>query len=682
MNKAERDRASVLRKRVPGKYIVPFRIIAILLPILILILVEITLRVFHYGNDLSLFIDVKGKPGYLVLNPDASKRYFANTTLAPSGNSELFRKVKDSSILRIFVLGESTTIGYPYFHNGSFHRWILYRLMREYPDKQFEVINLSMTAVNSYTVLGFAKELVKYNPDAVLIYSGHNEYYGTLGVSSTNQMGGNSWVIQVILTMRRLRIVQLLTNLFERTTQPKNGKAEVQTLMQRMAADQQIPYGSAAYKKGIDQFVSNMDETLSLFNSRNIPVFISNLVSNEDDLKPFVSIVPDSSRLTGFNKNFNAGALAFNLGDWPHAVQYLNAANKIYNAHALCNYYLGKLAYNLGDFERAKTYFVLAKDLDGLRFRAPAAINSAIKRLTGKYKSAHLVDTKSAFDSASLNHIVGNDLMLEHVHPNLAGYAIISDAFYNTLREEHIIPARKENGMTLQQLMRSMPVTALDSLIGAFRISKLKRNWPFNESKPGDTLKIQTEEERLAWAVVNEDIRWSDAVDQLYNYDFNKQDLLSAKTAMESLVLEHPTESFFYDKTANLCGKLGDYEDAAYFFKRAFALSPSFEYARTLFVIYLKLDRPNDAMPYLNYAIQNNNSNLNFLPVRKYTNEIISLKRDIANDPTNLAILKLIAATYLSMGNKDGASKYAEKILKVDPNNKEALAILDQIKKS
>lgn len=226
-----------------------------------------------------------------------------------------------------------------------------------------------------------------------------------------------------------------------------------------------------------------------------------------------------------------------------------------------------------------------------------------------------------------------------------------------------------------------MPVTSVDSLLGFYRIAQLKRSWPFNEAVSRDSFKVESEEEKLAYEVVNEHRKWPDAIDKLYNYYLNKKDLLKAKTIMESLVLEHPTEIYFYDKTANLYGELGDYEDAAFYFRRAFAIAPTFQYARTLFVLYLKIDRPNDAMPYLNYAIQNNTSNLNFLPVRKYTGEIINLQREMAKDPSNLPVLNLIATAYLTMGNKEGASKYVEKILRVDPKNKGALTILEQIKK-
>src|ERR1700744_671965 len=243
-----------------------FRAIAIALPFLFLLILEGALRLFHYGYDTSLFIEDPGNKDYLVFNPDASRRYFTDQLNATTGNREPFRKVKEAGTLRIFVLGESTTIGYPYFHNGSFHRWLQYRLMRTFPGRSFEIINLSVTAVNSYTVLGFAKEVVDYQPDAVLIYSGHNEYYGTLGVASTSRLSGNRTLIRLMLALRRLRLVQLLTNGYRKLgalfSAGKHTSGE--TLMQAMVADGRIPYRSPIYQRGLDQFETNMNETLKL----------------------------------------------------------------------------------------------------------------------------------------------------------------------------------------------------------------------------------------------------------------------------------------------------------------------------------------------------------------------------------------------------------------------------------
>ena len=386
-------------------------------------------------------------------------------------------------------------------------------------------------------------------------------------VGSTNRIGNNGHIIRLMLFLRQFRIVQLLTNIYQKIKNipGSNSKYSGQTLMQRMVADQQIAFGSKLFNKGIDQFVGNMNETLDLFNSHHIPVFVSNLVSNERDLKPFVSVPADTIHLPEFEKNFNAGVKAFDQGRWESALGYFSLANKIYDAHALCNFYLGRLSVMQGDQNKAKFFFNRAKDLDGLRFRAPTLINDAISKLCSKYKYAHLVDTKAVFDSCSVNHIIGNELMLEHVHPNLAGYALISDGFYEALKKEQIISPAKENELTFGQLIQTMPITLVDSLTGIYRISKLKESWPFSSLLIRDSLDISSEEEKLADSIAFQMMKWPYAMDALYNYYVKRNDLLKAKTVMETLALEYPTEAHFYESAATIDGKLGNYEDAAFY---------------------------------------------------------------------------------------------------------------------
>ena len=654
---AKRNPARSPDKPPSRKRVVLFKTIAILLPFLILILLEFTLRIFHYGYDTSLFMEYPRDQRYLVLNPNASKKYFTDPAMAPSGNSEPFKRIKDQHTCRIFVLGESTTIGYPYFHNGSFHRWLQYRLTRTFPGRSFEIINLSVTAVNSYTVLGFAKELVDYQPDAVLIYSGHNEYYGTLGVASTSRLSGNRTLIRLMLALRRLRLTQLLTNgcrkllgLFKPA-----GNYSGETLMQLMVADSHIPYGSVVYQRGLDQFAANMDETLRLFSDRHIPVYLSNLVSNEKDMKPFVSMEPQN-----------------------------NAASQ---------YALGRLAYETGDTGQARTYFTKAIDLDGLRFRAPAAINDIIARLCSKYSDARLVDAHAEFADWSAGRLIGNELLLEHVHPNLTGYALLSDAFYRELMKNHFFspgggsPGGGSPGglhdtaaeITLRELMKDMPLTALDSLSAAFKIQRLKRNWPFNEGSAPDSLPVVTNEQKLAYEVAFGKMRWQTAMDSLYEQYMAAGDLIRAKTIMEAMTLEHPYEAFYFERAANICGKLSDLQQAAFYFRQAFALDPSFGQARTLFVLYLGFDRPDEAMPFIDYAVSTTTDH-RLAMVKRYTEQVIRLEHAVAADPAcKTSADSTIASLYIAMGNQAGACIRLEKILKRDPQNPNALARLSRL---
>ena len=630
-----------------GKRTVWLKAVSLLLPFLVLFLLEIGLRIFHYGYDTSLFIDFPRDQRYLVLNPNASKKYFTDPAMAPTGNSEPFKKIKDENTCRIFVLGESTTIGYPYFHNGSFHRWLQYRLTRTFPGRSFEIVNLSVTAVNSYTVLGFAKELVDYQPDAVLIYSGHNEYYGTLGVASTSRLSGNRTLIRLMLALRRLRLTQLLTNGYRQLMGlfRAAGNYSGETLMQLMVADAHIPYGSVVYQRGLEQFETNMDETLKLFSDRHIPVYISNLVSNEKDMKPFVSVEPEN-----------------------------NAASQ---------YSLGRLAYARGDTGQARTYFAKAIDLDGLRFRAPTTMNDIIARLCIKYSDAHLVDTHAEFGDWSPGHLIGNELLLEHVHPNLTGYALLSNAFYRELQRTHFFSAGGGQDtaaeITLRQLMKDMPLTALDSLSGAYKIEKLKKNWPFNEGSAQDSLPVITKEQKLAYDVAFGKMRWQTAMDSLYERYMATGDLARARSIMEAMTLEHPQESFYFERAANICGKLNDLQQAAFYFRQAFALDPSFEQARTLFVLYLGFDRPNEAMPYIDYAVKTTPDH-RVAMVRRYTEQVIRLEHAESTDPLHMTTAdSAIASLYITMGNQAGARVRLQKILESDPRNPNALAWLSRL---
>jgi tetratricopeptide (TPR) repeat protein len=626
-----------------------FKIISVAVPFCLLALLECTLRLFHYGYDLSLFIKYPQDKNYLFLNPDASKRYFINQKNATTGNVEPFFKVKPAGTRRIFVLGESTTIGYPYFHNGSFHRWLQYRLAHSFPDQHFEIINIALTAVNSYTVLGFAHEVVNYQPDAVLIYAGHNEYYGAMGVGSTEKMGGNPALVNALLRMRSLKIIQLATDLYQKAlTITTSNKAENDgTRMQRMVAEQQIPYQWGLYRRGVEQFRVNMKEVLDIFASSGVPVFVSNLVSNERDLKPFVSFPTGNPHYPGD-----------------------------YNSNAFTNYNLGKQALERGNTNAAHRYFSKARDLDGLRFRASAEFNTVISQLVAVHPNAHLVDTKGVFEINSAGGIIGEELILEHVHPDLKGYALMSDAFYEALKKAQFILPKSGSEMSFSALQKQMPIPVIDSLSGAYKVANLKNNWPFKAALGQDSVKVESFEQRVAFDLAYRRISWENAMDQAYNHYIESGNYLEARKIVESLILEQPRDASLYSKSAMLSGKLGDERAALFSFQKAFSIAPSFESARYLFVLFLKMDEPEKAVPYLDYAIANNTSGLNLAPVRVLVQEVVTLRAVLSTDSANVSILRRIAAAYYKMDNRDGALRYAERVLKVDPQDREALELI------
>ncbi len=372
----------------------------------------------------------------------------------------------------------------------------------------------------------------------------------------------------------------------------------------------------------------------------------------------------DGVRFPGFYPHYEQGLKAILNKDSAIAFTEFNEAERVCDRHALCNYYLGRLAYAKGQFAEAKTWFSKARELDELRFRAPDELNEIITRLSHSFDNTHLVDAQSAFEDRAEHHIIGKELILEHVHPNLYGYALLSDVFYTAMEKQGLFSVPKEGGMSFSQLLASMPITKVDSLTGVYKIFNLKSSWPFNGERNKDSLQIVSEEQDLAFNIAFKHMPWQDAMSNLYDYYIREKDLAGAGTVLETLVQEYPAEADYYEKAANICGELDDREDALFYFSKAFSLSPTFDEAKHVFVIYLKLDRPADALPYLDYAIQNNTTGANLAQVRELTGQVITLQKMAARDPGNVSLMNRIADVYSRMGNKEGAEKYTAIALK------------------
>ncbi|MDH7460041.1 hypothetical protein QEG73_02085 [Chitinophagaceae bacterium 26-R-25] len=660
-----------------------FRVIAIAIPFGILLVLELALRLFNYGYDYRLFVEDKQNRDYWVMNQDASKKYFPDQTIATTGNKEPFKKEKNPNTIRIFVLGESTTIGYPYFHNGSFHRMLFYRLMHSMPDKNFEIVNVSLTAVNSYTILDFARQVVDQQPDAVLIFTGHNEYYGALGVGSTQQLGTSRGLVKTILYLRQLKITQLLTNawLHLRSLGGK-GNSEKKDRMELMAKDQNIAYVSAQFNAGVDQFQKNMEETLQLFQDHDVPVYLSTVVSNEKDLTPFVSEKPADNKQKNFDDAFHEGMNALTIGDLPQASINLKKADSIFSRSAICNYQLGRTFLQLGQTDSARAYFTKAVDLDMLRFRAPSAINKTIRLLSGKYHNTILVDAEAAFQHYAAHQVIGNDLILEHVHPNITGYALLSQSFYEAMKKKGFLKVQEGNEMSFDELIHRMPVTKPDSLAGYYKVFNLKRMWPFAARNPSkkDTLSVVSQEEQLAYAMAFDHKSWETTQSELYAYYISNSDSASAKKVIEGLLLEHPLDTELYEMAGNICGQLHDYKYALSYFKRSFQLQPSVSKAKTILVLLLQEDMPADAIPYIDYAIHNTTSGYDYTSLKKTTAAIVQLKTLADKTPGDFALLNNIATQYYTMGNKSCAEKYVKRVLQLAPSNKDALLLNTRLK--
>ena len=520
-----------------------FWIATISLPFLIFSILEISLRIFNYGGNLDLFID--GPPGYenyIRCNPEFAHRYFYTQSNVPTPPLQLFNKLKPKNGYRIFVLGESSAAGFPYSNNASFPNILQRGLSNTFPQKNIEVINVSIAAINSYTLLDLVDEIIEQSPDAILIYTGHNEYYGALGVGSAQSLGNWRWLINSYLKLQYFKTFILLRNFlgwaktqFSNLFYKENESDPSATLMERIVAEQTIPYGSNLYEKGKKQFEENIEAIIQKAVDKDIKVVLSELVSNLHDQEPFISVK---------DKDGNSAELFFNLARSQEAN---------------------------GKFEKAKENYYKAKDYDALRFRAPEDFNAVIKNLGDKY-SLPVVLLKLYFENESPNGLIGKELMLEHLHPNKDGYFLIAKDFYDTMKKNKMISA--EWGEYDINKEKNYGITELDSIYADLEIRHLKGGWPFHpKSVPNrfiQTFSPANRLEEVAFKVFqNKHYNLLSIHMELGEYYERQSNFDKAFAEYNALITSIPYEVDFYEKAAKVLIKKEEYGRASQLLKRS-----------------------------------------------------------------------------------------------------------------
>jgi len=462
--------------------------VIVLLPIIFLILLEIFLRIINYGYNFDQWKSIG--EGKCILNSDIGRKYFTSGNFNPTTSEDEFDIYKKANAFRVFVLGESSAEGFPYNPMGSFARYIRRRLELVYPNTQIEVIDLGMTAINSYTLLDLLPGVLDQKPDLILIYTGHNEYYGALGVGSVQSFGSSRTLIRLMMYLNDFRITQLGRNsinwISSALSSGKNTPSG--TLMSIMAKDKYILLDSKVFNEGIEQFKENMTDILKLIKDKGVPVILGRLVSNLKDQKPFISV----------------------------STPGYQTADQVYEE--------AEAELRDNHFAKADSLFKLAKDLDVLRFRAPEKINKIIDDLGLEFHDA-VVPLDSIFDFVSPDRIVGCNLIVDHLHPNVTGYQLMGKTFYDCMERERYLPKMEDSKIPYGEqdsLTRANFVfTKLDSIIGNDDITILKKNWPyvkkskvmseFQQKDFADLLQPKDLTDSIAMYKIEGRISWTDA---------------------------------------------------------------------------------------------------------------------------------------------------------------------------
>ena len=550
-----------------------FRVSLLAIPVLFFVLLEAGLRLGGYGHSYPLFIAVADAPGYLQANPEVVRRFVVEETR--EAEVEIwpvpFPADKAPETLRLVVQGGSSAAGWPYGFGASLAGMLQQRLQASLPERNIEVITTAMTAVNSYTLMDFADEIIAQQPDAVLIYAGHNEYLGVLGVGSAVSAGRTRPVVLAYLALRDLRILQLLKHSYLALTTPAAAaEAPAQsgaTLMRRIVAKSQIAFDSPLYHRGEAQFRDNLTVLLERYREAGIAVFIGTLASNEKDLPPFASVLAEGTDITAWRRHFKTGVDALFDGDTELASTSLEEALALDDGAASVHFALGRLFANQGDYAAARLSYLEARDRDQLRFRAPQSFNRIIRAVAAE-QGARVVEVEASLLDHAAHGIIGNELMLEHLHPNLGGYFLLADAYYQALLDDGIAGPAVQR-VSREQAWSERPVTAVDLQKADYEIMRLTADWPFQRNSTQPRYPPRNSEiEQLAYSLFTRGTTWSSATQQLQNYYLQQQDTLAAARVAVLLADACPYDTERQYRAAQLAQDAGLTKDTARLLRR------------------------------------------------------------------------------------------------------------------
>ncbi len=360
------------------------------LPLFILLsILEITARVVEiwhppmvmdiglgFTEDSKLFIPDPQDNRYLITHPDKTIAF----------RKQRFLRNKPEDTLRIFFLGGSS-VNYVDYELP----WLCKRLKTQLAPKykKVEIINCGGLSHGTHRLVLIAREIINYDPDLVMIYSGHNEFEEIEQLHLARIQTG--WLQRILYSSAMMRFAR------DRIAEYQISQLEAEHNRRLLA--QSFPDAGKAWghvftpeeiAERMNKYKQNLTEIISLCQERNVKVVIATVPSNY--VRP--SLIGKS------------------------AEEYQEVLKLIQD---------GKYeeAYSLGKKILSNT---------SPRHQASEIENSIIREIAEKY-NVPLADVLSNVELAEPHHIPGETLFSDHCHLNADGNKIMIQTFEKKLVE-------------------------------------------------------------------------------------------------------------------------------------------------------------------------------------------------------------------------------------------------------
>ena len=301
-------------------------------------------------------------------------------------NQQRFPRKKAEGTVRIFALGGSTTYGHPFDDIVSFSGWLRELLAEVDPDTRYEVINAGGISYASYRVAALMDELLQYEPDMFVVYTGHNEFlerrtYGAL-------LAMPDWALAASGVLSRTAIFRTGRALLQRPRDKTVLPAEVDAVLDNSAGPERYHRDDAAAAAVAHHFERNLERMAASADSAGARLVLVTPVASLRDCRPFKSEGPEERDASAW-------------------------------------YARGEALFAEGRYFEARQAYERAVDEDVCPLRATTPLRETVRRVAVR-EGAPLVDFEQTIAKKAEHGIPGSDWFVDHVHLTEDGYRLLA----------------------------------------------------------------------------------------------------------------------------------------------------------------------------------------------------------------------------------------------------------------
>ncbi len=304
------------------------------------------------------------------------------------------------------------------------------------PSQQYEVINCGGLSYASYRVLPILREVLRYEPDLIVLYCGQNEFLEARELTGWKQVPPIA--THMMSWLSRSRIVQATSQWaspseFDEELPKTRLEREVDALLDSKGGLEKYRRASLDHAGVVASYRWNMQEMIRVCQAAQVPLLMVVPTVNLVDTPPLKVepspelSEPESRELTDLWSSIQSRSLGRD--------QLVIAARRILEIdpqHAGAHYLLGRQAFADREKAVAEMHLVAAKDFDVCPLRATTAIQETVRELAALHRVPY-VDADLLFRQRSSLGLVGNQWLVDHVHPTIEGHQVLGEAIAEEL---------------------------------------------------------------------------------------------------------------------------------------------------------------------------------------------------------------------------------------------------------